>query len=125
MQPEITSWREAGSASAPVVMLLHSIATQGAVWAQQVAVWSSSFRLIVPDLPGHGASVPRASIRTLDAYADALAQLLDDVGAARPIVVGLSLGGMIAQVFALRHPGGLRACGDRMCRLHCGDRGNW
>ncbi len=45
-----------GPASAPPVLLLHSIATSRELWLPQLAAWAGPFRLIRADLPGHGVS---------------------------------------------------------------------
>jgi 3-oxoadipate enol-lactonase len=92
---------EHGPADAPALVLLHSIATHSAMWSAQIPVWSRSFRVFAVDLPGHGSSPiepgPDLYLRLLDA-------LLDRYRLKRCSIVGLSLGGMIGQQFALRHP---------------------
>jgi 3-oxoadipate enol-lactonase len=98
-----------GERSLPAVVLLHSIATRGALWSPQTTLWSSHFHLIVPDLPGHGDSPAAAGLTTLEDYAGAINDLLDDLGVRRAAMVGISLGGMIAQAYALRFPQRLSA----------------
>lgn len=109
MSEAITSWHDIGPRSAPVVVLLHAIATDSGLWASQIPVWSQRFRLLVIDLPGHGASQPRPHINSIEAYADALAQLLSRESIETASIVGLSLGGMIAQAFALSFPERVRS----------------
>lgn len=109
MSDTITSWQDIGPRSAPVVVLLHAIATNNDLWAPQIPVWSQSFRLLAIDLPGHGASKPRPHINSVEAYADALAQLLLSESIKDASFVGLSLGGMIAQAFALSFPERVRS----------------
>ena len=41
-------------------MLLHSIATSSDLWSPQLPVWSTSFRILTIDRPGHGGDVARA-----------------------------------------------------------------
>jgi len=65
---------------------------------------------IAVDLPGFGRSADAPGPYTMEAYADAIARLLDARDLARVIVVGGSMGGVVAQHFALRHP-------DRLARL--------
>lgn len=60
-------------------------------------------RLIVPSRPGYGRT-PSGSGRTAEAFADALAALLDERGVARAVVVGISAGGRTALQLAGRHP---------------------
>jgi 3-oxoadipate enol-lactonase len=106
---QLAPWRDFGPPDAPAVLLLHSIATNADLWAPQIPVWSTRFRLLAVDLPGHGASAPRAGVHSLDAYADAVAQVLIEASVESVSIVGLSLGGMIAQAFALRFPERTRA----------------
>ena len=102
-----TTIRRAGHAG-PEVVLLHSLALDHTVWRDLAAELSSDLRLFLVDLPGHGASrdVAADSIETMaDLVADALRDALD--GAA--VVVGLSLGGCVAQAVAARHRDLVRA----------------
>jgi len=100
-QLAITSWRDVGPRDAPVVVLLHAIATCSELWAAQIPVWSQFARILAVDLPGHGTSAPRPQINSLDQYAHALAELLASAGIEDVSIVGLSFGGMIGQAFAL------------------------
>lgn len=92
----------------PTVVLLHSLATSRAIWAAQAAVWSSRFEVIALDLPGHG-DAPARALGSFAEYATALREILDERGVARAAIVGLSLGGMVAQAFALAYPERTRA----------------
>ncbi|MDH0301679.1 MULTISPECIES: alpha/beta fold hydrolase [unclassified Pseudomonas] len=65
---------------------------------------SAGHRVIVPDLPGYGASDKPDSAYTLDFFVDALLGLLDALGIQRCALVGNSLGGAIAIAIALRQP---------------------
>lgn len=93
-----------GDLSSPPVLLLHSLATHGGMWTAQIPIWGRSFHLIVPDLPGHGSTPPDPGLQRFDDYAADMLRLLDSLRIERIAVVGLSLGGMIAQALALRHP---------------------
>jgi 3-oxoadipate enol-lactonase len=105
----ITSWHDLGPRDAPVVVLLHAIATCSELWAQQIPVWSQFARVLAVDLPGHGASAPRPQISSLDQYAHALAELLANASIEDVSIVGLSFGGMIGQAFALNYPQRVRS----------------
>lgn len=98
-----------GADHAPVVVLLHPIATHSAIWAPQVAAWGAAFRLVRIDLPGHGASAPAEGSPDLGDYAAAVHAVLAELGIRRAAIVGLSLGGMVAQAFALAYPEMVRA----------------
>jgi len=93
-----------GNLSSPPVLLLHSLATHGGMWTAQIPIWGRSFHLIVPDLPGHGSTPADPGLHRFDDYAARMLRLLDSLRIEQVAVVGLSLGGMIAQALALRYP---------------------
>ena len=72
------------------------------MWQLQAQALSDSFRVIVPDLPGHG-SLAHVPFRMDDVVAR-LAALVDREAGGRAILAGLSLGGYVAMEFAARHP---------------------
>ena len=87
-----------------IVVLLHPIGLDATFWQPVSAALKSSFRVISIDLAGHGRSPSAPAGYGLADYADDVAQVLQRLG--DPVtVVGLSFGGMIAQVLAIRHPG--------------------
>ena len=104
-------YREAsGPAGAPVVLLLHGIlATSGLNWMYAFAPLSRHFRVIAPDLSGHGGDPFNREHFTLEHCADDVAALIAVLGLKRVIVVGYSMGGMVAQFVARRHPGMISA----------------
>ena len=100
-----------GPADAPVIAFAHSIGATLHMWDAQVAAFAGRYRCLRYDTRGHGAIRGRSPTpATVDDLADDLAGLLDALGIAKAHVVGLSLGGMTGQAFALRHP-------DRLDRL--------
>jgi 3-oxoadipate enol-lactonase len=98
-----------GPPDAPPVVLLHAIATSSEVWLPQLGVWSNAFRVVRMDLPGHGASEPPSGPLAMRDYADRVKEAMDELRIERAAIVGLSLGGMIAQAFALAYPDRLNA----------------
>ena len=86
------------------VVLLHAFPLDGTMWDAERADLAKSRRVIVPDLRGFGRSGTLTPPRSLDAHADDVAHLLEDLGIARATVVGLSMGGYIAFALARRHP---------------------
>lgn len=64
----------------------------------------SDFRVIVPDLPGFGASLPLANEHSVDNYVQFVAQFITALKLQKPIVVGHSFGSIIASHFAAAHP---------------------
>lgn len=103
------AYRVDGHNDGPPVVLLHAIATTSSLWAAQLPVWAAAFRLISIDLPGHGNSPDQQGDLDLADYADCVCEVLDELRIGRASVVGLSLGGMIAQAFALKYPHRLTA----------------
>lgn len=87
----------------PAVLLLHSLSLDGS-WFDGLARALAEFRCVAPDLRGHGASGGEPAQLSLARFADDQVQLLDALGIDRAIIVGISLGGMIAQAVAARHP---------------------
>ena len=66
---------------------------------------AAGYRVIVPDLPGYGASSKPQTVYSLDFFVSALSGLLDALGIQRCVLVGNSLGGAIAIKLALDQPG--------------------
>jgi|1185.fasta_scaffold307646_2 3-oxoadipate enol-lactonase len=93
-----------GAADAPVVVLSNSLGATRAMWDPQVPALAERYRVVTYDTRGHGASPAPAGPYTLDDLVDDLAALLDEVGAQRAHVAGLSLGGMTAMRLAAREP---------------------
>jgi pimeloyl-ACP methyl ester carboxylesterase len=92
-------WFEAGSG--PSVALLHGFGGAASNWASVAPRLADRYRVIVPDLPGHGGSspLPAPPVR-VDPYAERLADLLDD-----PVVlVGHSFGAVVGLRLAARRP---------------------
>ena len=99
-----------GSPAAPAVLLLHGLGSSADDWQLQVPVFSQRYFVVTVDLRGHGRSVGKgAGTFTIAQMADDVAALLDHLGVAAADVVGLSLGGCVAQAVAIRHPARVRA----------------
>jgi 3-oxoadipate enol-lactonase len=86
------------------MVLLHPVGLRLEFWDRLVTELQGELRLIVPDARGHGESdVPPAPF-SLDDMADDTIELLRAVGGGKAVVVGCSMGGMVAQAIALRAP---------------------
>jgi pimeloyl-ACP methyl ester carboxylesterase len=84
---------EAGTGDPPVV-LLHAFPLHAAMWTPQLEELCEEWRVIAPDLPG-GPS--------MDAMADAVADLVEDLGVGPVVIGGLSMGGYVTFAFLRRH----------------------
>jgi len=93
-----------GPAGAPLVTLSNSLASDRLMWDAQMPALAARFRVLRYDTRGHGASAVPPAPYAIESLADDLAALLDGLGIAGTHLVGLSLGGMTAQMLALRRP---------------------
>jgi len=94
----------AAGAGSPAVCLVHGTGGSSAVWAHQLDGLADLAHIVAVDLPGHGRSDGTIPKRIEDAAA-VIAEFLDALGIARIVIGGHSMGGAIAQQFALSYPG--------------------
>src|SRR5690606_8008920 len=102
-------YRLSGPAGAPELVLANSLGTDARIWDGVIERLSGSYRILSYDKRGHGLSDSPAGDYSLDDHLDDLLGLLDHVGMERPALAGVSVGGLIAQGSALRHPNRLAA----------------
>ena len=88
----------------PVLLLLHGIAGSSRTWREVMPALAGDYRMIAPDLLGHGESAKPLGDYSLGAYASGLRDLLGVLGVERATVVGHSLGGGVAMQLAYQHP---------------------
>jgi len=96
-------------AGGPPLLFVHGWTCNRRFWRRQVPAFSRRQRVVAVDLRGHGRSQAPHQDYTMEAFADDLAWLVGELGLARPVVVGHSMGGLIALTMAFRHPQALRA----------------
>jgi 3-oxoadipate enol-lactonase len=97
-------YEAAGNPVSPPLVFLHGIGGAARVWRGQLDFFSGRYRTIAWDMPGYGGSAPLPAV-SIAALADALQDFLQQVGgAAKPILVGHSIGGMIVQQLLAKHP---------------------
>lgn len=91
------------------MVLVHGVGLRGEVWEPQVADFASDHQVIVYDTLGHGSSDLPPPAASLQDYVAQLEGVLDalDIGAA--VVVGHSMGAIIATAFAIEHPARVKA----------------
>ncbi|WP_299473342.1 alpha/beta hydrolase [uncultured Roseibium sp.] len=91
----------------PRLLMIHGVGLRAEAWNAQIAALSDRFEILAPDLPGHGGSAALSGAPDLKDYSDRIARLLD-----RPsIVVGHSMGAMIALDLASRYQDQVRGVG--------------
>ena len=88
----------------PPLILIHALGLDHRQWRRQLESFAPRFEVITYDVRGHGLSDRPAGPYKLEQMADDLYGLLAAWGIRRAYVAGLSLGGMIAQTFALDYP---------------------
>ena len=90
------------------VLFLHGIGGAARQFQKQLTHLGPRFRALAWDAPGYGESVPLPLV-TMDALAGALGMFIRELGLERPVIVGHSLGGMIALRLLAEAPHGARA----------------
>jgi len=90
--------------SGEAVVLLHGVAGSSQTWRALIRPLSRKYRVIAPDLLGHGNSSKPRSDYSLGALSALVRDILDELGIARATIVGHSLGGGIAMQFVYQHP---------------------
>ena len=111
------SVEDAGQGS-PLVML-HAVGTSGRLWWQHVPRLARRFRVLAVDLPGHGQSPKTEGSLSIEGMSAELYRTLQALNLLRVHLVGLSLGGMVAQMLAVDHPSSvssLTLC-DTLCEV--------
>ena len=88
---------------APLI-LIPGLGTGSWLWFKQVPAFAESFRTIIFDPPGVARSARSATAYTTRSLAATVAQLMEALGLERAQVLGASLGGFVAQEFALAYP---------------------
>jgi pimeloyl-ACP methyl ester carboxylesterase len=96
-------YREAGD-KGPVLLLIHGITGNAKQWDDVIPLLAQRYRVIAPDLLGHGESAKPRGDYSLGAYAAGIRDLLVALGHRRATVVGHSLGGGIAMQFVYEYP---------------------
>lgn len=87
-----------------VLLLIHGMAGSAHTWRAVLPQLAKKYRVIAPDLIGHGQSSKPRTDYSLGAFAVGLRDLLDELGVASATVVGHSLGGGVAMQFLYQHP---------------------
>lgn len=94
-----------GGGEGPWITLAHSLACDLSMWDEQAALLSQNYRVLRYDTRGHGKTSAPTGPYTLAQLADDVHGLFQHLGITRTHWVGISMGGMIGQTYALKHPG--------------------
>jgi pimeloyl-ACP methyl ester carboxylesterase len=84
--------------------LIHGVNDHAGTWSLVAPALSKSFRLIIPDLPGHGESEPKIGPLAMQHLVDRLGAVLDAERANRVTLAGNSMGAWISILYTLEHP---------------------
>lgn len=93
-----------GPADAATIVLVHGVGLDHEMWAPVAGELAAHHRVVRYDLLGHGDAAALDEGADLGTFAAQLETLVDEFGIARCVLVGFSLGALIAQRFALDHP---------------------
>ena len=107
-------YQDLGAPEGEPVVLIMGWGGDHTAWAFQMPALAGSYRVIAPDNRGAGQSDQPDVPYSIAGMADDVAALLDGLKVTRAHVCGASMGGMIAQELALRHPDRVRTL-----QLHC------
>ena len=118
-----------GDEKAPVVCLTHCLSFDSGVWAEQVpTLLAAGWRVLRLDMRGHGGSEPGPENCTMSMLARDVADILDFLRIPQVHFVGVSIGGMIGQVFGIEYPDralSLMLCGTAPAALEGGMANLW
>jgi len=99
---ELAYWVEGNG---PPLVLLHPFPVHHELWLPASRELVSRYRMILPDLRGHGESGIGEGPATMAKHAADLARILDDAGVGRAAMAGVSIGGYLLFEFWRRFPG--------------------
>lgn len=94
---------------AATLVLLHDYGLDGTLWDQVIPLIQSPVRILIPDLPGHGHNAPLRGTRPMRDMVYDVADALFSAKSKAAVVVGVGIGGMIAQGLAAEVPSSFRA----------------
>ena len=103
------NWIRTNVQHTETVVLIHAVGHDLTYWDRQIEALSDSYNVVAFDLPGHGRSAPSSSGWSFDYAANVVAALIIELSASPVHLIGISFGGMIAQVIAITQPDLIRS----------------
>jgi 3-oxoadipate enol-lactonase len=100
----VVHYFEQGRRDGPPLVFVNSLGTDFRIWNEVAEILAADFRIITYDKRGHGLSESGPDKNDMADYAHDLMSLLDILGVGRATIVGLSIGGMIAQELYRQNP---------------------
>lgn len=98
-------YRDEGNPSGPVLVLVHGFSASAADWDDWAKRLGDTYRIIAPDLPGHGLTrAPKGFQSGSEAQVKAVDDVVTALGVKRFVIGGNSMGGGVAWRYALKHP---------------------
>jgi 3-oxoadipate enol-lactonase len=87
------------------LVFVHGFTTTSEFWKEQVEEFSKSYRVIRMNLPGHGPSpAPTSRGYRIEDFVEDVARVFQELSVDRAVLIGLSMGGIIAQKTAVKYP---------------------
>lgn len=88
----------------PTLVFIHGVGLDLSLWERQVNAFKSTHQVITYDMMGHGLSLNAPANITLETLAQQLHRLIEHLQLEKITLVGFSLGGLVARVFAIKYP---------------------
>lgn len=106
---DINVYYELNGKGTPLVFIQGAFVSS-TMWKPQVEFFAENYQTLIYDIRGHGKTGSTSLKKyTVEVYADDLFDLLNGLNIDKPIICGISLGGMIAQIFGTKYPERLSA----------------
>ncbi len=121
----LLNYRVDGHAGAPALVLVNSLGTDARIWDDVIARLRDDYLIVSYDKRGHGLSDAPAGDYSLHDHLADLSGLLDHLGLERVALAGVSVGGLIAQGFALQLPARAAALMLMDTAPRLGDAASW
>ncbi len=100
----VIHFSDQGRRDGPPLVFINSLGTDFRIWTEVAKILAPHFRIVLYDKRGHGLSESGPDKNDMADYARDLMGLLDRVGVGRATIVGVSIGGVIAQEFYRQRP---------------------